>query len=206
MNDYPIRLPWVGSRYEESRVLIMGESHYCALSDEFFIDLTLCTIEDARKEALGTSFFSNIKDSVLGNMSNKESSDDFWERFAFANFCQGAVIRENGKSLSRASPQMFKAGEQALPTILSLLKPRKVILLSKNAWKHTRNLPCITSHAAEPSIFCSDGKEAEIYFYASEPLGFAVSCIAICHPSSWRWSGQNANYWHFAIRNFLDRP
>lgn len=206
MNDHPIRLPWVGSRYEESRILILGESHYCELPDEFSIDLTLRTIEDARKKALKTSFFSAIKDSVLGNASNKESSSDFWERFAFANFCQGAVIQGKDTSLSRASPQMFKSGEQALPTILSLLKPRKVILFSKEAWKHTQNLPCISSHAAEASISCSDGKKAETYFYASQTLGVAVSCIAICHPSSWKWSGQNANYWHSVIRNFLDRP
>lgn len=205
MYDHPIRLPWVGSQYEESRVLIMGESHHCALSDEFSIDLTLRTINDARKGTLETSFFNDIKDAVLGDVSSDEPSDDFWQRFAFANFCQGAVIWEQDKSLAKASLQMFESGEQALPTILSLLKPRKVILFSKEAWKHTENLPCITSHAAEKSIPCSDGAEAETYFYASEILRFSVRFISIPHPSSWRWSRKNANYWHSAIQTFLNR-
>ncbi|PYD75000.1 hypothetical protein [Novacetimonas pomaceti] len=203
MNDHPIRLPWVGPRYDETRILIMGESHHCDPADEFSYDLTLRTVRDAQKGMLQSSFFDDIKDAILGDASEGTSSEEFWNRFAFANFCQGAVIREEGMPLSDASTQMLQAGEQALPTILSLLKPRKLLLFSKRAWRYTHNLPAITRHEPEKSVPCPDGKLAETYFYASDELSFAVSCIALYHPSAWTKFHQNASYWHPVIQTFL---
>nr|WP_048857226.1 hypothetical protein [Komagataeibacter xylinus] len=205
MNDHPVRLPWVGPRYDETRILIMGESHHCDLADEFSLDLTIRTVRDVRKGMLSSSFFDDIKDAVLGDTSEETSSEEFWDRFAFANFCQGAVVRAKGMPLSKASPQMFQAGEQALPTILSLLKPRKLLLFSMEAWKkHTKNIPTITHHRAEDPVLCPDGKQAETYFYASGELSFGVSCIGLYHPSAWPRFHQNAGYWHAVTQTFLE--
>ncbi|MBS1102601.1 hypothetical protein JK202_06160 [Gluconobacter sp. Dm-62] len=206
MNNHPIRLPWVGSRYEDTRVLIMGESHHCDPADEFSLNLTLRAVGANCDGTLPSTFFNDIKDAVLGEFSNATPSKEFWNQFAFANFCQGAVIRKEGSPLEKATPQMYRSGEQALPTIISLLKPRKVLLFSRECWKkYTKNIPSISRDKKFDPITCPDGKKAEVHYYASDELLFAFSCLSLYHPGSWNRSGQSAGYWHPVITDFLSR-
>ncbi|WP_408873715.1 hypothetical protein [Gluconobacter roseus] len=206
MNDHPIRLPWVGSEYENTRVLIMGESHHCDPADEFSLDLTIRTVLDACNGTLPSAFFNDIKDAVLGNSSNETSSEEFWSQYAFANFCQGAVIRKEGSPLTNATTQMYRSGEQAFPTIISLLKPRKILLFSRKCWsEYTKNIPTVSRDRKNSPILCPDDKEAESHYYESDELCFAVNCLSLCHPSSWKRFKQNADYWHPVINEFLSQ-
>ncbi|MBB2179746.1 hypothetical protein [Gluconacetobacter tumulicola] len=205
MIDQPIRLPWIGPLYRENRVLIMGESHHCDMGDEYSIDLTTHAVQEAINRTLPSSFFDKVKDAVLGATSADTPAGQFWGQFAFANFCQGPVVRHAGEPLQQASPDMFRAGELALPVILALLKPRKLLLFSKRAWtKYTNDIPAVSRHGPGVTMMCPDGKKTDTYFYASDALSFSVNCLAIHHPSCWTRQGKKSDYWSPVIQSFLD--
>ncbi len=71
-------------------------------------------------------FFTAVERAVTGRGRGGTRPADFWPTVAFANFCQGAADGPAGEK----TPEMWRRGTAALPTVLEALRPRRMLLFS----------------------------------------------------------------------------
>lgn len=117
--------PWIGPKYEETRILVLGESWYgdwggAQNSDAGYVQAYLD----------GT-----LTDRMYTKMANATGLDrkSYWNSIAFTNF----VIWAGTKRTDRPTPQMYRSSIPRLRELLQQLKPRGVWILGKEQAEHS---------------------------------------------------------------------
>lgn len=199
MLSYQIRSPWIGEVYrtlpKEKRVMILGESHYTDLNDQYDANLSQRVIK-ALLRCEKFRFFTCITTAIENKNYNDINIKDFWNSLSYANFCQGGVISGKGGG----NKQMFADGIIAFPEVLRIAQPSKILVFSYKAWGHMsefdntivqNSLPIKTDliTAATRTLVAKDGS-------------FNCEALRVRHPTGW----QGRKVWHPVIKEFLDRP
>ncbi len=111
---------WVGERYEEHRIFVLGESWY-GTADEFPGDL----ITDAGW--IAAYLRAEVKDALYARIANavEKPREVFSQTVAFTNFVRSSVGRSREQ---KASGVHFKEAVPRLRRLLDELKPRGVFL------------------------------------------------------------------------------
>ncbi|RYE58356.1 MAG: hypothetical protein EOP48_03710 [Sphingobacteriales bacterium] len=123
--------PWIGRNYSESaeRLLLFGESHYINEGENDDHNFTTEVIKNhLAKEEMRTPFFETIDLLFTNDAEQKE----FWDRIAFANLIQKgfatALDQPSLEDIATVAPSFY--------TLLNLLQPTKVVVLSKRMWNY----------------------------------------------------------------------
>lgn len=194
MTDRQPRKPWVGDRWEETGLLILGESHYSD-GDPEDPEMTRSVVSDVTK-GYRLRFFTSVERAVTGCASGQTQPANFWHSVAFANFRPGAAPSRDIK----ATAEMIERGVKALPAMLENLKPRRLLYVSKKCWDATEHLEGMTWAATE--TFSHDGHEQETGFLGTVNHQPGAFSIYIKHPAF----GWSADWWHAFVKDFLARP
>ena len=150
--------PWIGSRYdlcrdprppifgEQSRVLILGQSHYTHDGDDQYTrDFTSKQVIKLRNRR--NYFFSNIQEACVGPANpNGITPENFWHSVAFYNYVQWFVPqgrdRPQIREFNRMFNQMLNESRDAFLQCLNCLRPTHVIVCGiTTLWRHLRNYP-----------------------------------------------------------------
>lgn len=127
-------LPWVGSRYDEHRILLVGESHYDSHKKEEDWHLQRSYTRDVIQELAienrehKTPFFSNVARLLTGQSSSRE----VWHDVAFMNHVQRImrVEEHEGKELTETPTNMdFYYGWVNMFEVMRVLRPKVVVYL-----------------------------------------------------------------------------
>ncbi len=136
--------PWIGSRYDlclpprppifgESRVLILGESHYTDRGedhedheDQYTRDFTSNIVRTRRADL---QFFLNLKAACVVPV-DAMTSREFWHSVAFYNYVQWFVPGPGQET----PPEMFRESRDAFRECLNCLRPTHVIACGFGLW------------------------------------------------------------------------
>ena len=130
-------IPCRGNRYDETRLLLLGESAY-SWQDKNGIwhdpepKLPKQLVDEQIKDFAAVRFARCLSRGLAGEESpNGEQLRSVWDRVAFTNYVNGTVGRgpEN-----RPTPEMWDAARRAFPSLLADLKPQRVIVFGKEMW------------------------------------------------------------------------
>lgn len=192
--------PWIGDNYQQGingkKVLVLGESHYCASPDEATESITIDVISDlldpsSEFEAYKNTYtkFAKALSGCFGKM-NVSDKRTLWHSVAFYNYVQEPIT---GPRTSPTEAQ-FKCSEQAFKEVLEMSNPDVII-----AWGHRlyNHLPGYGSQGKD--ITGSDGTKFETWLY---PLknGSTARVLGIDHPSV----GFTPEYWNDVINRFIN--
>ena len=155
---HPELLPFIGSHYNEARILLVGESHYCSdsLSEEdkrYILNdwYTLPTPKDfTNKENFNTryvienflslkrsrahSMFRNPAKSIINALELKNVSDsEAFNACAFMNYFQRPELIMGG-SINNTDEDNKKSFEVFI-NVCSVIKPDLIMFLSDTAYK-----------------------------------------------------------------------
>lgn len=188
--------PWVGPRYDATRLLILGESAYSWWDDEtgdvvhppdqHCSDLVRRVLEDFDDCMRNLRFMVLLSRGLTGEHHPSEETLRFaWERVAFTNYITTTV--GVGARL-RPSDAQWNDAKSAFPELLDRLLPLRVVVLGKSMW----------------------GKMPGADFYFTDDVqgyrladGSRATCWAVNHPAgglSWK---QLAAVVQFAYPNAL---
>ena len=148
-------LPWVGSGYENGigydeygfiqygmpekkgkKVLVLGESHYCADEKDAIPDLTRLIIEDFIQKNTKFEAYKNtyikFERALAGKILDIEKGEReiLWNHVAFYNYVQKAITAPRFAPY----PEQFIASEGAFWEVLSLYRPDIVIVWGKRLY------------------------------------------------------------------------
>lgn len=204
--------PWVGNRYDEARIMIVGHSTYSNEdpSDGWYKAIMDDAYRDANRElALGhginpdnrkpkwsrskvpyisrgyyntTKMFLEAANKQYGDMEAREL---FWQSVAFFNFYQCAAPREG-----RCGADSHKA----LMEILKILKPRLCITWTTNPGNFG-----LQAKACGKKIVRSKNQPPVQPRVADIPHGGVVA--GILHPSGSKGGAFNIEKWMHHLRN-----
>jgi hypothetical protein len=195
VNDYTMFKPWKGCRYDDTRLLLLGESAYSWKEHgglkhppiDHCCKLVQWVVDDFRGCASNGRFMATLSRALTNEVSPPRKTLRFvWNRVAFTNYVPGTVgcgprIRPNNDAWKKAA--------DALPKLLDQLQPRCVIVLGKGMWDR---MP-----------------ETHIWF-TNEVQGYRLStgnvamCWAVKHPAAGlKWQELSALI-HFAYQQVLD--
>lgn len=191
-------LPWIGKEYQNGingkRVLILGESHYCAkdsdavptLTQEIIIDLF-----DANSPHEGyKNTYTKFAKAVAGKDLSFSDKEKVWNSVAFYNYVQVPI------SEARVSPtaEEFKVSEVALFEVLEQLKPDYVIVWGYRLYD---NLPDKRYKGANLRVPNQEAHEVWNYTLSNNQT---VPMLRMIHPSAaYSW-----DYWHETIKAFIE--
>lgn len=181
-----MREPWLGERFDG--LLVLGESHY---GDPDDLNLTRQVVDEAVAGRSPHRFLAKIEKVVTGDVARRGGTGSFWHNIAFANFCPGAVDRPR----MRPTAEMWTEGSRLFPALLTLVKPKRILVLGNATWDNvgsltdTINIPTADTH-----------REAGLLGPDAGPDGAGVSITSIRHPSSWGFSTMR---WHAYYQDFV---
>lgn len=190
-------LPWVGKEYQKGiqgkRVLILGESHYCADPAEAIPTLTQDIIKDLfDKHSVHEPYkntYTKFAKALAGTDLDFEDKERIWNMVAFYNYVQTPI---SGARVS-PTPQEFQNSDDAFFETLEQLQPEYVIVWGKRMYD---NLP---NQGVKGTYLKAKGEDSlETWTYTLNN-GNTVKLLGITHPSagfSWDW-------WHKMIMTFI---
>ena len=183
-----MRRPWIGGRFDG--LLILGESHYGEADD---LDLTTQVVQEMVDRTSRHAFFTKVEIAISGEASRKSGEDSFWQTVAFANFCPGAVEGPR----ERPSLEMWTEGYRLFPALMSLVRPKRVLVLGNELWDNVGGL-------TDTALLAAPKKAREVGRLDAEagPDGKGIPIASIRHPSSF---GFQAAAWHSFYMEFLQR-
>lgn len=214
--------PWVGDKYEYGikgfdengkivygtkedpgkKILVVGESHYCAnLADDKskLSKLTKKIIADlidpnSEWEPYKNTYTKFIK-SLTGYLDNLEFYDkkEAWEHLGFYNYVQKAMI---GPRVTPTSKD-FKNSEEAFWEILNKLKPDLVIIWGARLYN---NLPQEGKQLEDFTVQNKYGDDVYVEVWSYEIDNKDTPLIGINHPSS----GFDTKFCHEVIKGFVN--
>lgn len=173
--------PWVGSRYAERRTLLLLESCY-AWEDEESQEILLPTPDHPRviveaeikKPLSNAQTINRLTRAVSGcQWPSPEQAEAAWNRYAYTNYVPVSV---GLGSSARPTENAWKQAAEEWPTLISLLSPRTIIVLSKLCWGY---MPTTQFRDSESNPF-NGNKCNEGYRLAN---GDVAMCYVIQHPS-----------------------
>lgn len=187
--------PWVGKHYNETRLLLLGESAY-AWEDENgqrwaptldhpteLVNEVLDDFENANR------FMKMLSQGLAGEEEpSNERLRHVWHRVAFTDYVGGAV---GEGPRERPTPDMWRASECAFHLdILNKLRPWRIIVLGKDMW---REMP-------ETNVYMTD--DVQGYSLAD---GSVAVCFALHHPAAGLCWIRLADTIYFALGRELPR-
>lgn len=191
-------LPWVGNNYAKGinskRVMVLGESHYCADKSEAVPELTRQIIRDlfAGSEHEGyKNTYTKFERALAGKPLSIAEKEQVWNSVVFYNYVQTPI------SEARTAPtaQEFASSEDAFFEVLNTYKPDCIVAWGKRLYNH---LPRKGKQSAD--LLLSDGERTETWSYTLAG-GHTVEILPVTHPSA----AFTPEYWHKAIHSFLKR-
>jgi len=184
-------LPWIGSGYWNGfnglKILVLGESHYCASEDDAVCTITRDVIRDLMDPSSPHEYYKNTYTKFVGAMVGHrgptyEEKSFVWNNVAFYNFVQFPMTGPR----RAPSSEEFQLSDDAFFKVLSVLRPDLIFVWGKRLYNH---LPNFGSQGKD--ILAPNGKWIETWQYES-PDGGVVKIIPIRHPSS----GFSPVFWH----------
>lgn len=192
-------LPWIGTNYKEGikgkRILVLGESHYCANESEAVATLTQDIIKDLFDENSVHEGYKNtytkFAKALVGEDLQFSEREAVWNSVAFYNYVQFPI------SEARKSPtaEEFLNSEAAFFNILNDLQPDYIIAWGKRLYN---NLPDKGNQGVD--LVVPNEEPIETWTYILENKA-TVQVLGITHPSagfSWDW-------WYKMIDTFIER-
>ena len=192
-------LPWVGSKYnigwQGKRLMIMGESHYCASLKDAVPSITHDIIADlfdadSEHEAYKNTYTKFMR-SLAGHPLSNEEKREAWNRVLFYNFVQEPLTGPR----KAPTAEQFRGSDTAFFEVLETFRPDCIIAWGKRLYD---NLPRCGHQLND--VMAPDGKAIETWAYETRD-GHAVQVLPIMHPSA----AFSPDYWHEVIESFLSR-
>ena len=210
--------PWVGDKYEYGikgfdengkivygtpddpgkKILVLGESHYCANLADAISELTKIIIADlidpfSEWEPYKNTYTKFIK-AFTGYTDDLEfeNKKEAWEHLAFYNYVQ---VPMTGPRISPTTED-FKKSEEAFWEVLNELKPDLIIAWSKRLYN---NLPQGGEYIGELEVRDEYDDIVSIELWSYELKNSIIRIIGITHPSA----GFDTEFWHEAISLFI---
>ncbi len=143
-------------------------------------------------------FFTAVERAVTGRARGETRPAEFWPTVAFANFCQGAADGPAGIK----TPDMWRRGIDALPTVLDELRPRHMLLFSTASWRRLHRLRGLTFRPDRTITL--GGRTRDVCLLKRDDGAVRVRCMNLGHSNSRNWG--SASDWHPFVAAFLDRP
>lgn len=191
--------PWVGSAYaqgiEGKKMLVLGESHYCADPADATPEITNRIIKllfdpNAEHEAFMNTY-TKFERALAGKPLSFAEKELWWNKIIFYNYVQTPI------SEARKAPTSNEFADSEVPffEVLEMYRPDCVVVwgerLYNNLPKRGRQLDDLTFPG---------GKDIETWAY-DLPDGHTVELLPITHPSA----AFVPEYWHKAISAFIRR-
>lgn len=182
-------LPYIGERYKETHLLLIGESHYVSENDIKYVNLTDfydIPFDDLEGEDYKTwintrsvyerrvyyhkelkHFFYNpaVEIAKIVNQTevlSKEQIYDAMHRYAFMNYYKRPSF-EKGKTIRGLTEKDFIMAYDVSSFIIEILKPKLIVFISQKAYK----------------AFCN---------YDNNNLRIKYTIKSVSHPSSCWWN------------------
>jgi len=183
-------LPFIGENYENSRLLLVGESHYVPKKESHFVnrddfyDISFDELEDGEykgwintryvfeNRVYGTGsfdvFFSNTATEIARIMNHTndlsmEQKRAAMHQYAFINYYKRPSY-EQGKTIRQITDKDNKYAYEISRSIINTLEPKLIIFLSKKSYY----------------AFCDSNQDGEIW------EKYKIKCVS--HPSSIWWN------------------
>ncbi len=200
-------LPWVGEQYRKGisladtsrscnvRIMILGESHYCAHSADAVPELTISIIQDfidsGSEHEPYKNTYTKFERALAGKPLTMVERINLWNRLLFYNYVQVPI------SGARQAPTAveFTASEEAFFEVLEAYRPNCIIAWGQRLYN---NLP----HCGHqlPDLALANGDSFETWGYQLSD-GQTVGVLPLTHPSS----AFTPEYWHEVILAFMRR-
>lgn len=188
-----ISLPWVGKRYEEFRLVVLGVNPYEAGGLEFYPRLVQEAIEELRSGKIRVNFgypgyrgtilwhrvglYSATIISALGNSSEILKPYEAYDMIAFTNHIKCSPVGER----SKPTESMWNNCSYLLKQELAILQPRLLLVVGlENMW-------WVRKAVLEDFRTLQEGHGVGVYSGSIEcqPVGV----ISVPHPSAPRGGG-----------------
>lgn len=190
--------PWIGKNYSDGflgkRILVLGESHYCANVNDAQQSLTQEIIRDLLDPNSVHEPYKNtylkFEHALAGKKLDFTERAELWNKIAFYNFIQEPL------SGPREAPnrELFLRGEEPFFEVVNKLSPDVILVWGKRLYE---NLP--QKGEQLPDILMEDMSSIECWSYTSES-GVTALVLPMCHPSA----AFSTDYWHEAISKAIE--
>lgn len=205
--------PWVGKNYEQGingkKVLVLGESHYCAPVESRRCTGHICNQENAKKcsdftiETMNEFVYSywggkyqqtflTFERQVTNKELSQEEREEFWNSLMFYNYLQYALEGPRQEP-SPTQWKMWAQSEEAFEELLQKYLPDKIIVWGKRLFEA---LPEWDSSLE--TLVTEDGQQAPVRDYHFQ--GKAISALQVYHPAM---PNGKARGWHEFYKLFL---
>ena len=187
--------PWVGAHYDETRLLLLGESAYSwgrRKDQRPTPDLPTIMVKEVLDDfgnANDRSFMKILSQGLAGEKEpSKELLHHVWNRVALTNYVGGTVGEGPRK---RPTSDMWKAAKDVFrPDILNKLRPRRIIVIGKTMW----------SKMPDTNVYMTE----DVQGYLLED-GSVVVCWALPHTAAGLSWTRLADTIYFALGRELPR-
>lgn len=201
--------PWVGKNYkqgyENKKILVLGESHYCGGCDEcgnlqnfdnecreFTTRVINKFLSYKKGEADHDNWmrtFTRFTNVLFGEQVENQIIIEFWNSILFYNYVQNASIGE-----PRISPKEkdFSNNETAFFEVLQEFQPDLIIVWGERLWDKM-------SANGKWGNEVLDGKYGKLYYYNSKDKN--IPTFPIFHPSSSAFSYDCTPYLQELVNN-----
>ncbi|MBL8529801.1 MAG: hypothetical protein JNL68_19135 [Burkholderiales bacterium] len=112
--------PWIGCRYAQRRIFVVGESYTGTYEGDMEYDDTYMAALLAGKPVLGPELFITMAEKLNTSLS------DLWHQVAFTNMALGSIGATNA---TKVTPAQLKAGQPRLESLFRLHEPKGVLIL-----------------------------------------------------------------------------
>lgn len=187
-------LPWVGDRYSKAtkKVLVLGESHYCANLSDDKPTLTQEVINDFISPNTVWEPYKNtytkFTRALAGYEVPREEVKDIWEYIIFYNYVQVPIT---GPRVA-PTPKQFMQSEGAFWRVVDMYQPDYIIAWGKRLF---HNMPSKYSNAM-PLVVNFEPVRIKTY----KRNGRNIKVMQMTHPSA----GYSWRFWHKAIEKLFE--
>lgn len=187
--------PWVGTAYQKGingkRVMVLGESHYCADPADATPNMTTDIISDlfddeSEHEGYKNTYTKFIRALVGRDISTVAEKRAAWNSVLFYNYVQTPI---SGARV-RPTTAEFNASADAFFEVLEQYRPDVVLVWGYDLYN---NLPRKGAQGAD-----AEGAETWIYELSN---GKRVELLRMLHPSA----GYSPSEWHKPIMDIVNR-
>lgn len=197
-------LPWVGANYESSgfggrRILVLGESHYCANPQDAVPTITRDVIQDLldpnRIHEPYMNTYTKFERAMVGKPIWGEGRCAFWHSISFYNYIQSPL---DGPRMAPSS-EMYAQSEPAYWEVVEALKPDVILCWGARLFEHLPKAKAGIVSTQDTIDVVNFGGPTMYRKYKMED-GHEIAVFFVQHPSS----GFSPDYWHNAISQFLE--